>query len=73
MSEHEVGYVLGGGVETKLRHNLSVGVEGLYYGFEGSTFSSGHVDEVTAKGISEVAVVQGRVSYHFNHEAEPLK
>lgn len=72
-SEHEVGYVVGGGVETKLRHNLSVGVEGLYYGFDGSTFKHGTVDQVAAQGISEVAVVRGRVSLHLDREPEPLK
>lgn len=36
-SDDQTGYVVGGGVEVKLTHNLSVGVEGLYYGFDGTT------------------------------------
>lgn len=36
-SDDQTGYVVGGGVEVKLTNNLSVGVEGLYYGFDGVT------------------------------------
>jgi opacity protein-like surface antigen len=73
VSEQRVGYVVGGGVETKLTRSLSAGVEGLYYGFDGATYKQGHVDRLVAQGISEVAVVRGRFSWHFNDEGGPLK
>ena len=80
-SNTEVGFVVGGGAEFKLSRNWSVGVEGLYYGFGGnSTENKGGAGITTSPSfvvdthnISEVGVVQARLSYHFNRGYEPLK
>ncbi len=72
-SEHEAGYVLGGGIETKLTQNLSFGVEGLYYGFGADRYKHGAVDQVAAEGISEIAVARARLSWHFTGDPLPLK
>jgi opacity protein-like surface antigen len=80
-SNTEVGFVVGGGAELKLNRNWSVGVEGLYYGFNGNTTQNyGGAGSLTSPAftvgthnISEIGVVQARVSYHFSRDYEPLK
>lgn len=81
-SDDQVGFVVGGGVEVKLAPNWSIGVEGLYYGFDGNTYHAvGSVGndwdytnyEMNASGISDVTVVRGRLSYHVNRDYEALK
>lgn len=73
-SADETGYVVGGGVEVKLAPSVSIGVEALYYGFDGAT-ATNYVDDytVTATSAADVGVVRARVSYHFNRGYEPLK
>jgi len=84
ISSNQTGFVVGGGAEVKLAPNWSIGVEGLYYGFDGVSGSkagvaysdSGKVgaDYVsTAEAGADVGVVRGRLSYHFNRSYEPLK
>ena len=60
LDEDETGYVVGGGVEVKLSQAASLGVEGLYYGFE--------EDESQALGFdieNDIVVVRGRLTWHF--------
>jgi outer membrane immunogenic protein len=77
LSEHQTGYVVGGGAEFKLNPRWSVGVEGLYYGFDGVTSNvnaantAGYVG--TANAGADFAVVQGRLSYHLGQGYTPLK
>jgi outer membrane immunogenic protein len=83
MSQDQVGYVVGGGAEVKLNPNWSVGVEGLYYGFDGvsqhvagtTSWGQNHFYDydLTAESGADVGVVRGRVSYHFNRGYAPLK
>jgi outer membrane immunogenic protein len=62
--DSETGWVVGGGLEHKLRENVSVGVEGLYYNFdEVGPFD----DEVN------FWTVRARLTYHFGGSYEPLK
>lgn len=79
----EVGIVVGGGVETKLDHNWSIGVEGLYYIFDED---KDHFEwsEECCRGYGEkfykfdkeddldFFVVRARLSYHFTPEPAPL-
>jgi outer membrane immunogenic protein len=75
----EVGFVVGGGVEYKIRPNWSVGVEGLYYAFDDSNneYKFGRRDQykITEESDNDFWVVRARLSYHFQSEAEaePLK
>lgn len=75
-----VGFVVGGGIEHKLRNNFSVGLEGLYYNFssdvkdtakehcyEGCSFQNADLDR-------DFWVIRARASYHFTSSYDiPLK
>ncbi|RAI41381.1 hypothetical protein CH341_21780 [Rhodoplanes roseus] len=52
---HEAAFVIGGGVEAKLTPQVSLGVEALYYGFDGGSQFGLNDDMVT---------VRGRLSFH---------
>jgi outer membrane immunogenic protein len=76
VSGSEVGYVVGGGAEVKLAPNWSLGVEGLYYGFDGLAAQGAATAQTAAWDAqtgADFGVVRGRVSYHFGHGHEPLK
>jgi outer membrane immunogenic protein len=64
----QTGYVVGGGLDYKLRQNISVGVEGLYYNFEDDI--GGGVDQTL-----EFWSVRARLNYHFGGGGygEPLR
>lgn len=64
--DDETGWVAGGGFETKVRDNMSLGVEALYYNFDEA--SIGPIDDAT-----EALTVRGRLTFHMNSWAEPLK
>jgi len=64
--DDETGWVAGGGMETKVRGNLSLGLEALYYNFDEA--SVGAVDDAV-----ETVTVRGRLTYHLNGGREPLK
>lgn len=66
------GWVAGLGVEHKLRDNLSVGLEGLYYAFEDE---SDNVAIGSVEAERDFWTVQARITYHFGnrHAADPLK
>lgn len=85
--DSETGFVVGGGAEFKVRHNVSFGVEGLYYGFDRDDKTVTFVDKdhinnkndddfrtFTSEGEDELWQVRARVSYHFNRDDHtPLK
>ncbi len=51
------GFVVGGGLEHKIRQNVSIGVEGLYYSFDGEDL--GLDDDVNSYTI------RARLTYHL--------
>jgi outer membrane immunogenic protein len=61
------GWVVGGGIEHKIRENVSVGVEGLYYAFDDDNNDFGGDDE------TNFWTVRARLTYHFGRQDEPLK
>jgi outer membrane immunogenic protein len=57
--DDEVGWVAGGGIETKVRDNMSLGLEALYYDF----------DDTQTLGIDnslDAVTVRGRLTIHMN-------
>ena len=64
----DTGYVVGGGVEYKIAPQLSLGLEGLYYGFgsESSRLVAGD-EPFVLKEEEDFAVVRGRLNYHFSY------
>ncbi len=74
-SDDKVGFVVGGGFEVKLNDRTSLGVEGLYYGFDGDGSSSTSTSYTSSDDMS-TAVVRGRLTYHLDggdDEQAPLK
>lgn len=58
-----VGYVVGGGIEHKVTTALSGRLEALYYGFQDHEIKVGNT---TTKLDSNVTVLRGGLSWHFN-------
>lgn len=84
--DQRLGFVVGGGVEYKLRSNWSLGLEGLYYGFgddnneykvtEGCNYCSKKTKyKVSEEDDNDFWVLRARLSYHVQSEPElePLK
>jgi outer membrane immunogenic protein len=81
--ESLVGFVVGAGAEYKLRPNVSVGLEGLYYNFADTSKTWNWSKElcygwkeyqVTEKDDNDLFVVRARLTYHFQDEHDaPLK
>jgi outer membrane immunogenic protein len=69
------GWVAGVGVEHKLRDNLSLGLEGLYYSFEDDATLSGFEEgDINVDLERDFWTIQARLTYHFgDRHAEPLK
>ena len=67
--EDKVGFVVGGGFEVKLWDRTSFGVEGLYYGFDGSDASLTSTSYDAGDDLSS-AVVRGRLTFHLDGGAE---
>ena len=67
--EDKVGFVVGGGFEVKLWDRTSFGVEGLYYGFDGSDASFTSTSYDAGDDLSS-AVVRGRLTFHLDGDAE---
>jgi outer membrane immunogenic protein len=67
--ETTTGWVAGAGVEHKLRDNLSLGLEGLYYSFD-DDFANGAIEVER-----DLWTIQARLTYHFgaDRHSEPLK
>jgi outer membrane immunogenic protein len=75
--ETQVGWVAGLGVEHKIRDNVSIGLEGLYYAFE-DDFAGAIIDGERINSPLEAErdfwTIQARVTYHFNDRTgDPLK
>jgi outer membrane immunogenic protein len=68
-SYDEFGFVVGGGVDFRVLPNVSLGVEGLYYGLGNSSdnFVAG-TEPFSAHHHPDLTVVRGRFTYHFNTE-----
>jgi outer membrane immunogenic protein len=81
--EQRIGAVIGAGAEYKLRPNMSIGVEGLYYAFSDSNNEWGKSyyrkcwgteTLITEDDDNDLFVVRGRLNYHFTDDRyEPLK
>lgn len=71
----DVGFVVGGGAEFKVSSNWSLGVEGLYYSFDGDKdeFIDGPLDGATYNNEADFWTVRGRVTYHINRGQAPLE
>ena len=63
-SDSDTGWVGGLGIEHKLRENVSIGAEALYYGFEND--DSGSDD-------NNFWAARARLTYHFNGGRDALK
>lgn len=73
-----IGFVVGGGIEHKLRSNFSVGIEGLYYNFSSEIEDTAHcLDECSFQSADldrDFWVIRARASYHFTSGYDdPLK
>ena len=73
-----IGFVVGGGIEHKLRSNFSVGIEGLYYNFSSEINDTGHCytdcSFQSADLDRDFWVIRARASYHFTSAYDlPLK
>ncbi len=64
--DSDTGWVAGLGLERKIRENVSFGVEGLYYGFEGDEDFGGDDD-------ANFFVARARLTYHFGGGRDVLK
>jgi outer membrane immunogenic protein len=63
----DTGFVVGGGLDYKIAPQLSLGVEGLYYGFGSDTTHLTAGDEpFVLKEDEDFGVVRGRLNYHFD-------
>ncbi|MEJ2229315.1 MAG: outer membrane beta-barrel protein [Alphaproteobacteria bacterium] len=60
------GWVAGVGVDKMVSDQFSVGLEGLYYGFEEAKYDN-------TDDSADVWAVRARLSYHFGADAIPLK
>jgi outer membrane immunogenic protein len=67
LDEDATGWVAGGGVETKVRENMSLGLEALYYDFDEAESSLG--DDASIDALT----VRGRMTIHLNGGREPLR
>jgi outer membrane immunogenic protein len=74
--ETTTGWVAGAGVEYKIRQNVSLGLEGLYYAFEEDSVTLGQIEgqNLNLDVDRDFWTVQARITYHFgDRHAEPLK
>ncbi|MBC8050976.1 MAG: hypothetical protein H7X92_12655 [Chitinophagales bacterium] len=68
----EVGFVLGAGFDYKLSDRLSLGIEGLCYGFDGEDSKKSATSFSGDEG-GDVSIIRARLSYHLQRAQEPLK
>jgi len=72
--DDEVGFVVGSGIEAKLSDRVTLGFEGLYYGFDGD--DNGEVDgafSVNSDDDNDLFVVRSRLSFRLSGDREALK
>lgn len=67
--DSQTGFVVGGGIEHKLRQNVSVGLEGLYYNFDDDNDRFGRDED------QDFWSVRARLTYHLGGGGydDPLK
>jgi opacity protein-like surface antigen len=65
-----VGFVVGAGVEAKLTDRLSLGLEGMYYGFDVDDKTTG---DQTFNSDADIFVLRSRISYSLTPQVEALK
>jgi opacity protein-like surface antigen len=65
-----VGFVVGAGVDAKLTDRLTLGLEGLYYGFDVDDKTAG---DQTFDSDADVFVLRSRISYSLTPHVEALK
>ena len=70
--ETVTGFVVGGGLDYKIRQNVSVGVEALYYNFDDHDFNDGPISGTEDR---DFWAIRARLNYHFGGDRyeEPLK
>jgi opacity protein-like surface antigen len=73
--QDQVGFVVGGGVETKLNSRWNVGLEGLYYGFDNDAVALKGTNGRGFAGGSEndALVVRSKLSLQLSDVYTPLK
>ena len=64
--DSETGWVAGLGIEHKLRDNVSIGLEGLYYAFDQD-------DDLGGDDDADFWTLRARLTYHFGGYNSPLK
>jgi outer membrane immunogenic protein len=73
VGENRAGFVVGGGLEARLNPKMTVGVEGLYYGLDGSRDEKFGPSSPAANTLSDATIVRGRLTLRLGSESEPLK
>jgi opacity protein-like surface antigen len=68
--EDLTGFAIGVGIDTKIKKNISIGLEGLYYGFNGddgdsNQFHSMNGSTYASKDDSSTFVLRSRLAIHF--------
>lgn len=74
--DDKIGYVVGGGVDAKVTSAVTLGLEGLYYGFDNKTATfdiPANTSAYIAGDSADVFVVRSRLSYQVTPSQEPLK
>jgi outer membrane immunogenic protein len=82
--DRQIGFVVGGGAEYKIRPNLSVGLEGLYYAFGDDSsehgFSTGKHNcyngykkcwkeyKLSSEDDDDLWTIRARLTYHFGED-----
>jgi outer membrane immunogenic protein len=66
--ETQTGWVAGAGIEHKIRDNISLGLEGLYYSFEDDYDGIAFRDRVIVSPVEverDFWTIQARLTYHL--------
>jgi opacity protein-like surface antigen len=68
--ENLTGFAIGAGIDTKITKNISVGLEGIYYGFNGddgdyNQFDGMNGSSYASKDDSSTFVLRSRLAIHF--------
>jgi outer membrane immunogenic protein len=70
-TDSATGLAVGAGAETKIGHNLSAGVEGLFYWFP--DVADANFGFASVKADAEVFSVRARLTYHFDGSRDFFK
>jgi opacity protein-like surface antigen len=72
-SDDLVGFVVGAGVDAKLTDRITLGLEGLYYGFDVDDKKVSGDSAFNGSDDADVFVLRSRISYSLTPEVEALK